>query len=246
MNISPKDPSTNNKLNELLATRILSLGDDKKFDATMDEIFCEMVKNSIFLCPFESDDFEYSSESGLAPSSNITFGAIHDDDTTLTYTVVFSDLEKLKTWKSYDDKKRNFLEIGFMEYYDLIKNTDQIAGFILNPYLDHVLITKDYMKELYEREIDDSSSMNSSHIVESIKQYALGHEDISKIWFDDTYDLDIIIDSKQENHLSSIKSIAKAFSNPETKVTVKRYNDLEEKDAIKTHTLIYKKKFKLF
>lgn len=248
MRVGPLDTHKNEHLDELLAKRIMVLGDDNKYKDVMSEIYYEIVKNTPLLCPYDVSSVDYSEEDGFAQDSNITFNAILNKDTNLKYTAIFSDTQKLETWELYDEEKRNFLEMSFFEYYNLIKDSKDIEGFILNPYLDHLVLTQETMGYLFDEEMDDSIYMDSSQIVESIKQYAIDEENISKIWFNDTDDIQIVVDYKEskEDHLDNIKSIAEAFTDGDTKVVVRHFTDLSKGEMLGKDKLIYKKKFKLF
>lgn len=116
-------------------------------EQTQNKMITAMISGN-YIVPVTLEDGEISEEGKPAKGSRITF-CLAENKQGEKYMMAFTDLDEAKKWNG---EIKETLIINFDEIADLIlKQTDLIQGFVINPYSHNVIFPKNIVASIKEQ-----------------------------------------------------------------------------------------------
>lgn len=105
----------------------------------------DAIYKARFLAPVEFADDEV----GAVPQQeqNIAFSLITAEGGD-KYFPAFTDLEELAKWRN---ERTRTLEFGYQDYKQLLRQTGEVSGFVINPYSQKVRVSREAIRRMEEK-----------------------------------------------------------------------------------------------
>lgn len=194
-------PITNPKIKELFVQRSKA-NNEQEYLMIMNQIAEELVMHAKLLSVITLSKEPTQKGDGTAvfeEDSTMQFPMLTTNDG-LSFYPVFIDWEEVGKWEILQNTTPNTLVLTFDDYVELIKNQETVAGIVINPFSDNLILTRDMMiqwnskKEIRETGHTTVVAKKDTQVhlgepkeyptamIESIITYAKKNKQIKELW----------------------------------------------------------------